>query len=78
MSAISPPAPYATPGGGTDDDDDFDYVWSRGGVDLPVPRWLGELLDVPFAVRLELVLIGVCIGLVIAAVAVVVGFYSAF
>jgi hypothetical protein len=60
----------------SDDDDDFDYVWGPG--DMRIPRWLGEILDVPFVVRLELILMGVCIGLVVAAVAVLVGFYSAF
>ena len=37
-----------------------------------MPRWLGEIVEVPLVVRLELVLFGVCTGLILAALAVTV------
>lgn len=61
-----------------DDDDDFDYYWSGGGLDIPIPRWLAEILDVPLMVRWELFLVGFCAGLIVAAITVVISFYSAF
>lgn len=60
-----------------DDDDDYDYFWSAGGIDFRIPRWLGEILDVPLLVRWEIFLFGVCVGLILAALAVLIAFYSA-
>jgi hypothetical protein len=60
-----------------DDDDDYEYYWSAGGLDVRIPRWLAEILDVPLLVRWELLLIGVCAGLILAALAVLIAFYSA-
>ncbi len=60
-----------------DDDGDYQYYWSGGGLEIPIPRWLAEIVDVPLIVRLEIFLFGVCAGLVIAALAVVIAFYSA-
>ena len=60
-----------------DDDEDYEYFWSAGGVDFRIPRWLGEILDVPLLVRWELFLFGVCTGLILAALAVLIAFYSA-
>lgn len=60
-----------------DDDEDYEYFWSAGGVEFRIPRWLGEILDVPLLVRWELFLFGVCTGLILAALAVLIAFYSA-
>ena len=60
-----------------DDDDDYEYFWSGGGLEIRIPRWLAEIVDVPLIVRIEIFMIGVCSGLLIAALAVVVAFYSA-
>ena len=60
-----------------DDDDDVEYYWTTAGVEFRIPRWLGEILDVPLVVRCELVLFGVCTGLILAALAVLIAFYSA-
>jgi hypothetical protein len=60
-----------------DDDGDYEYFWSRGDVDVPIPRWLAEIVDVPGIVRLEIFLIGVCTGLVVAAVALLIAFWVA-
>lgn len=60
-----------------DDDDDYEYFWSAGGVEFRIPRWLGEILEVPLVVRWELFLFGVCTGLILAALAVLIAFYSA-
>lgn len=59
------------------DDDDYQYYWSSAGVDIPIPRWLGEIVEVPLAVRLEIFFVGVCVGLIIAAIAVLVGYFAA-
>lgn len=59
------------------DDVEYEYVWSSGGVDVPIPRWLAEILEVPLAVRFELFLMGVCTGLILAAIAVFGAFFSA-
>lgn len=77
MPSISPPAPYTTAPRVIDDDADYEYFWSRGGVDVPIPRWLAEIVDVPGIVRLEIFLIGVCTGLVVAAVALLIAFWVA-
>jgi len=84
MSTISPPAPYTpppavpyTPPHVVDDDGDYEYYWSRGGVDIRIPRWIAEIIDVPLMVRLEIFLVGVCMGLIIAALALIIGFYTA-
>ena len=61
-----------------DDDDDYEYYWTAAGVDFRIPRWLGEILDVPLLVRWELFLFGVCTGLILAAVALTIAFYSAY
>ena len=58
-------------------DDEYEYFWSAGGVEFRIPRWLGEIIEVPLVVRVEVFLFGVCTGLILAALAVVVGFYSA-
>lgn len=71
---------HATPGARArviDDEDDYDYYWSAGGIDFRIPRWLGEILDVPLLVRWEIFLFGVCVGLILAALAVLIAFYSA-
>ncbi len=60
-----------------DDDEDYEYYWSAGGVDFRIPRWLAEIVDVPLVVRWELFLIGVCVGLILAALAVLIAFASA-
>lgn len=49
------------------DDGDYDYVCTIGGIDVPVPHWLAEIIDVPRIVLVEIFLIGLCSGLVIAA-----------
>lgn len=78
MPAISPPDPYAPARRVAADEGDYDYFWSRGGVDIPIPRWLAEIVEVPLMVRLEIFLAGICTGLVVAAVAALVGFYVAW
>ena len=60
-----------------DDDRDYQYYWSVGGADVPVPNWLAEMLEVPLVVRWELFLIGLCTGLVIAAFVFLIAFFSA-
>ena len=60
-----------------DDDEDIEYYYSAAGVDFRIPRWLGEILDVPLLVRWELFLFGVCAGLILAALALLIAFYSA-
>lgn len=60
-----------------DDDEDYEYYWSTGGVDFRIPRWLAEIVDVPLVVRWELFLIGVCFGLILAALAVLIAFAMA-
>jgi hypothetical protein len=77
MPTISPPVPYTPTSRVVDDDDDYEYFWSRGGVDFRIPRWLAEIVDVPVIVRLEIFLIGVCTGLVVAAIALIVAFWVA-
>lgn len=58
------------------DDDDYEYFWSAAGAEFRIPRWLGEIIEVPLVVRLEIFLFGVCTGLILAALAVLIGFYS--
>lgn len=58
-------------------DDDYEYFWSGGGLEFRIPRWLGEIIEVPLLVRLEVFLFGVCTGLILAALSVLVAFYSA-
>ena len=60
-----------------DDEVEYEYVWSGGGLDIPVPKWMAEILDVPLFVRFELFLLGVCTGLILAAIAVFAAFFSA-
>lgn len=60
-----------------DDDGDYEYYWSFAGLDIPIPRWLAEIVDVPLIVRWEIFLIGVCSGLVIGALAVLIAYLSA-
>ena len=73
MAAIeSEPTPRVV-----DDDGDYEYFWSGGGLEIRIPRWLAEIVDVPLIVRIEIFMIGVCSGLLIAALAVVIAFYSA-
>ncbi|MFP5364528.1 MAG: hypothetical protein ACLGI5_17565 [Thermoleophilia bacterium] len=73
----TPELPSTPPGRVVDDDGDYEYYWSAGGLDFRVPRWLAEILDVPLIVRWELFLVGLCTGLVIAAVTVLIAFLSA-
>ena len=72
MRAVAQPSTHVV-----DDDEDYDYYWSAGGVEFRIPRWLGEILDVPLLVRWEIFLFGVCTGLILAALAVLIAFYSA-
>ena len=60
-----------------DDEGDYEYYWTLGGRDIVIPRWLAEILEVPLIVRWEIFLVGVCSGLVLAAVVVIVSFFSA-
>lgn len=60
-----------------DEDADYEYFWSPGGLDIRIPRWIAEIMDVPFLVRLEILLGGVIIGLVLACAGMLVGFYLA-
>lgn len=76
MPTFSSPAPYS-PQRDVGDDDDFSYVWSAGDLEIPIPRWLAEIMEVNVWVRLELVLIGFCLGLIVAMVAVIIGFSAA-
>jgi hypothetical protein len=58
-------------------DDDYAYFWSRGDLEIPIPRWLAEIMDVPFGVRMEILCIGICTGLILAAVTLLAGFLVA-
>ncbi|MDQ3722138.1 MAG: hypothetical protein M3376_03515 [Actinomycetota bacterium] len=73
MSTIASPVPHAQ----QVDDDDYEYVWSAGGLDLPLPRWLADIVDVQPMVRLEIFLFGLCAGLVIALITLFAAFYFA-
>lgn len=77
MPTLSPPFPSTPPQGIVEDDGDFEYFYSLGGVDIPIPRWLAEIVDVPTIVRVEIFLIGVCTGLILAALALFVSFLIA-
>lgn len=77
MAMHSPQPPSHRPPRAFDDDGDYQYYWSFVGLDIPIPRWLAEIVDVPLIVRWEIFLVGVCTGLVIAAAAVLVAFLSA-
>ena len=61
----------------TDDDGDYQYYWTWGDLDIAIPRWLAEIVEVPLIVRWEIFLIGVCSGLVIAATVFLIAFFSA-
>ncbi len=74
MPTVSSPAQYSPH---VDDDDDYSYVWSAGALEIPIPRWLAEIMEVNVWVRLELLLIGFCMGLIVAVVAVLIGFSAA-
>lgn len=75
--AYDPYQPPSRPPRAYDDDGDYQYYWSFVGLDIPIPHWLAEIMDVPLIVRWEIFLIGLCAGLVIAAFAVFVAFISA-
>lgn len=75
--AVNSPLPSDPPRRVYEDEEDYQYYWSPGGMDIPVPRWLAEILDVPLIVRIEIFLVGVCVGLILAAIAVIISFYSA-
>jgi len=77
MPTISPPVPYTDASRVVDDDDDYTYFWSCGGLDVPIPRWLAEIVDVPLILRLEIFLVGFCTGLVVAAVTLLIAFFVA-
>lgn len=57
--------------------DEYEYVWSVGGIDRAVPDWLVELLEHPSARQLEMFLFGAMTGLILSALAVLIGFYVA-
>ena len=76
MSTFSPPVTHARPPEAAEADD-YSYVWSRGGLEIPVPNWLADIAEVPLTVRLELFLVGVCVGVILAAIATLFGFYLA-
>jgi len=77
MPTISPPVPYTDAPRVVDDEEDYEYFWSLGGADFRIPRWLAEIVDVPLILRLEIFLIGVCTGLVLAAIVLLIAFYVA-
>ncbi len=77
MSTVSPPIPYAPSPSTVADDDDYDYFCTVGGLDVPIPHWLAEILEVPAMVRVEIFLFGLCTGLILAAVAVLLAVYFA-
>jgi len=60
-----------------DDDGDYAYYWTLAGLDIPIPRWLAEIVDVPLVVRWEIFLVGLVTGLVLAAAVVGIAFFSA-
>ena len=60
-----------------DDDDDYDYYWTGGGIEFPIPRWLAEIIDVPAIVRWEIFMIGFVVGLIVAAFVVLIAVASA-
>lgn len=66
-------APPQAPPRVYDDDDDYQYYW----FDIPIPRWLGEIVEIPLLVRFEIFFAGVCTGLIIAALAVLIGYSAA-
>jgi hypothetical protein len=69
-------APPHAPPPVADDDGDYRYYWSGAGVDVPIPRWLAEIVEIPFMVRFEIFVVGVCTGLIIGALAVLIGYYA--
>ena len=73
----NPPQSLSRAHGVIDDDGDYEYYWSVGGADFRIPQWLAEILDVPLIVRWEIFLVGFCSGLVVAAAAVLIAFFSA-
>ena len=75
--AYDPYQPPSRPPRAYDDDGEYEFFWSIAGLDIPIPRWLAEIMDVPLIVRWEIFLIGVCTGLVIAAVTVLIAFLRA-
>jgi hypothetical protein len=77
MPTISPPVPYADASRVVDDDDDYAYFWTLAGLDVPIPRWLAEIVDVPLMLRLEIFLAGFCAGLLVAAVTLLIAFVVA-
>jgi hypothetical protein len=74
---IDPTRPHRCPvcdrecGRGADRDEfgDYDYYWGA----VRVPRWLAEILDVPWRQQLDILLFGFVIGLIVAALALVWG-----
>ena len=78
MSTISPPAFEPAPARVADDGTrEYDYFWSRGDLDIRIPRWVAEIMEVPAIVRLEIFMFGLCIGLCVAAGAILFGLYLA-
>ncbi|HVF80142.1 MAG TPA: hypothetical protein VNA28_17750 [Solirubrobacteraceae bacterium] len=76
MATVSPPfGRTATTQQVIDDPGDDDWVWSCAGIDIPVPHWLAEILAVQPMVRLEILLIGICCGLIIGATALFLAIY---
>jgi hypothetical protein len=57
------------------DDGAYDYFFTLGSVDVPIPQWLAEIVDVPLIVRFELFLFGFCSGLIIAATTLLLAIY---
>jgi len=78
MPTISAPTAHSPSAGVFDEHDgDYEYFWTRGELEIPIPRWLAEIVDVPLGVRLEIFAGGICAGLLLAAVALTIGFYLA-
>jgi hypothetical protein len=52
-----------------DDHGDYEYYWGP----VRVPRWLAEILEVPWRQQVDILLFGFLVGLIVAAVALVWG-----
>jgi hypothetical protein len=57
-----------------DDDVDYQYFWTRGDVDVPIPLWIAEILELRRGLAVELFLAGLFVGIVVVGLAVLVGF----
>ena len=77
MAAHPPWIPSGPGARAVHDEGDYDYYWSVAGFDIPIPRWLAEIIEVPLIVRFEIFFVGVCTGLLLALAAVLIAFFSA-